>query len=244
MNGLLGRKVGMSQVFNAETGDLVPVTILEVGPCTVVALKTAERHGYSAVQLGFDQVADEGTAAGNGKEEEEKGQGTEETTKEAKPRRRRSRRRLSRPLRGYFDAAKVSPQKHLRELRLKDGEDTQGLSVGSELRLADVFKDVEKVDIQGVSRGKGFAGVIKRWHFSGGGGSHGSMFHRAPGSIGQSSYPSRVFPGMKMPGRMGGEKVTAKNLRVIEVDAAQNMMVVQGAVPGGKGTLVIVIKSD
>ncbi len=231
----------MSQVFNAETGELSAVTVLELGPCMVVALKTSDRHGYDAVQLGFGEMAGEPTAVADKTEDKE---AATADSADKKKNRRRSKRRPNRPQQGYFKAAGCSPRRYLRELRLVDEQDSQGLSVGSELTVGDIFKDVKMVNVSGVSKGKGFAGVIKRWNFSGGRATHGSSFHRAPGSIGQSASPSRVFPGVKMPGRLGGCKITARNLRVMEVDEAQNLMVVRGSVPGSVGELIVVCKAE
>jgi len=202
--GILGKKIGMTQVFR-EDGQVVPVTLLKAGPCVVVQRKEPVKDGYHAVQLGLLEFA--------------------------KP------RRITRPLAGHVKKAGVEGVKFLRELRLGPGDDD--LKTGDRV-LVDQFKPSDKVDVIGVSKGRGFAGLVKRHHYRGGDASHGSMFHRAPGSIGASSFPSRVFPGLKMAGHMGVARVTVRNLEVIEVDADENVLVVKGAVPGPNGGYVVV----
>ena len=203
--GILGRKVGMTQVFN-DQGQIVPVTVIEAGPCSVFAVRTPEQNGYSAVLLGFQAV---------------------------KP------HKLSKPLKGFFDKAGVSPQRKLQEFRMPT---TEGYEVGQEIK-ADIFEPGEVVNISGVSKGKGFAGVVKRYHFAGAQQSHGtSVVHRRPGSSGSISYPGRVFPGKTMPGHMGSEKVTVKNLVVVAVDVENNLILVKGAVPGARNSLVTLYK--
>jgi len=200
MKEILGKKIGMTRVFE-ESGDAVSVTVLEAGPCPVVALKTKDKHGYNAVQLGFGAL-------------------------------RKSR--INKPIAGHFKKAGVEPTQFLREVKT----DEEGLEVGSVLKV-DMFKEGQKVDVTGVSRGLGFAGTMKRHHFSGANKTHGQSDRwRAPGSIGQSSYPSRVFKGMKMSGRMGNERVTTLNLRVVKIIEEENLMLVKGAVPGNKGSMV------
>jgi len=221
----------MSQVYDQETGEMSAVTVLEIGPCTVVGIRTSERNGYDAVQLGFGEVKQAKEAKASGEDKAEK------------PARRKRKGPLNGPKRGHFKAAACEPKRYLRELRLANGDEAQALTVGSEINVGDVFSEVQLVDVRGVSKGKGFAGVMKRWNFSGGRGSHGSNFHRKPGSIGQSASPSRVFPGVKMPGRMGGQRVLSRNLRVLEVDANHNMMVVRGSVPGAAGEVIFVRKA-
>jgi large subunit ribosomal protein L3 len=201
---MIGRKLGMTQVFGAS-GEVIPVTVLKAGPCVVVQRKTAAKEGYEAAQLDLVEFV--------------------------KP------RRVSQPLAGHYKAAKVEPAKVLREVRLTEGDETK---VGDRIMAADVFKVKEKVDVIGVSKGRGFAGSVKRHHFRGGDASHGSMFHRAPGSIGASSFPSRVWPGMRMAGHLGHGRVTVRNLEVVQIDADDNLLVVRGAVPGPKGTLVVI----
>ena len=201
--GILGRKVGMTQVFD-EQNRVVPVTVIEAGPCRVVQLKTPERDGYSAVQLAFG---------------------------ETKP------RRLNKPELGHLNRASVPPSQYLAELRV---DDTSAFEIGQLLR-ADLFAAGERVDITGISKGKGFAGVMQRHNFKGQGASHGNhKKHRAPGSIGACATPSRVFKGTKMAGRMGGEQVTTLNLEVVEADAERELLLVKGNVPGPRGGLVLI----
>jgi large subunit ribosomal protein L3 len=202
--GILGKKIGMTQVFRAD-GQVVPVTLLKAGPCVVVQRKEPVKDGYGAVQLGLLEFA--------------------------KP------RRITKALNGHVKKAGVEGVKFLRELRLQPGD--EGLKMGDRV-LVDQFKPNDKVDVIGISKGRGFAGLVKRHHFRGGDKSHGSMHHRAPGSIGASSYPSRVFPGLRMAGHMGVDRVTVRNLEVIEVDAEENVLVVKGAVPGPNGGYVVV----
>jgi len=201
MKGLLGRKLGMTQVFD-EAGRAIPVTALRVGPCTVVQRRVPEKDGYSAIQVAFEPVKE---------------------------------RRLNRPLRGHFARAGVKPARVLREFRVIGNVDYQ---VGQELKV-DMFKPGERVDVTGTSKGKGFAGGVKRWGFGRGPMAHGSKYHRGPGSL-QSRDASRVFPGRKLPGHLGAERVTVQNLQVVKVDAEHDLMLVRGAVPGPRGSLVVV----
>jgi large subunit ribosomal protein L3 len=196
MEGILGRKVGMTQIY-VEDGTAIPVTVIKAGPCLVVQRKTKDTDGYEAVQVGLV---------------------------EDKP------AKVNQPLGGHFKKAGVAPVREVQEFRLADGED---VNPGDEVR-ASIFEEKQWVDIVGTSKGKGFQGVMKRHNFAGGRSSHGSMFHRAPGSIGSSAYPSRVFKGMRGTGRMGGERVTVKNLQIVKIDADQNLIYVRGAVPGPK----------
>jgi large subunit ribosomal protein L3 len=202
LKGLLGRKVGMTQVY-AEDGRLVPVTVLEVGPCTVIQTKTKATDGYAAVQLGFEPKKEKHTP---------------------------------KPLVGHFKKAGTTPFRVLREFRVEDAE---SMKPGQVLTL-ELFKPGDLVDVTATSKGKGFQGVIKRHHFAGGPATHGSMFHREPGSIGQSSFPSRVIKGHKHPGHMGAKRVTVQNLKVVEVKPEEHLLLVQGAVPGASGGHVIV----
>jgi large subunit ribosomal protein L3 len=202
MEGILGRKVGMTQIFVAD-GTAIPVTVIKAGPCLVVQVKTADNDGYEAVQIGLV---------------------------EDKP------AKLNQPLAGHFKKAGVAPLRRVEEFRLDSGEE---LKAGDEVK-ASMFNEKDYVDVVGTSKGKGFQGVMKRHNFAGGRGSHGSMFHRAPGSIGSSAYPSRVFKGMRMTGRMGGERVTTKNLQIVKVDAEQNLIYVRGAVPGPRSGYVAI----
>ena len=202
MIGLLGRKVGMTQLFD-EGGHPIPVTVLQVGPCVVTEVRTKEKDGYTAVQLGFLEKKEKQT---------------------------------TQPLMGHFKKAKTTPKKFIREIRT---ESVEGLEVGKELKV-DHFEVGEFVDVEGISIGKGFQGVVKRHHFRGGPKSHGSMFGRVAGSIGASSFPSRVVKGMRMPGQMGNQRVTLQNLKVVKIDSENNLLAVKGSVPGTEsGCLVI-----
>jgi large subunit ribosomal protein L3 len=199
--GIIGKKLGMSQVFDGR--ELIPVTVIQAGPCKVVQKKTVEKDGYEAVQLAF---------------EEEKKQG-----------------RVTKAIAGHFKKCGTAPHRFLREFRMSGYEQGQDVKV-------DIFKKGELIAVSGVSKGKGFAGVMKRHNFAGGPGGHGSMFNRAPGSIGASAYPSRVWPGKKLPGHMGAATVTVKNLQIVEVRPEQNLLFVRGAVPGGDNALVLITK--
>ena len=205
--GILGKKIGMSQVFRPD-GQAVPVTLLKAGPCMVVQRKTPTTDGYDAVQLGLVEFV--------------------------KP------QRINKPATGHLKKAGAEGAKFLREFTLGPGDDD--LKPGDKV-LVDQFKPKDKVDVIGISKGRGFAGLVKRHHFRGGEATHGSMFHRAPGSIGASSFPSRVLPGMRMAGQMGHSKVTVRNLEVIDVDTEDNVLVVKGAVPGPNGGYVVVRRS-
>ena len=208
IKGILGKKLGMTQIFTEE-GDVVPVTVIQAGPCRVVQVKTKENDGYEAVQLGFDEI--------------------------------KKQKNVTKPLLGHFKKASLPPFRFLREIRVDGIEDVP--KVGEEVR-ADIFSKGEKVSVTGISKGKGFQGVMKRHGFHGGPGSHGSMFNRAPGSIGQSSFPSRVWKNKGMPGHMGSERVTVKNLEVVDVRKEQNLLIVKGAVPGATGGYLIIRKSE
>ena len=205
--GILGKKIGMTQVFRAD-GQAVPVTLLKAGPCMVVQRKTPTTDGYDAIQIGLIEFV--------------------------KP------ARINKPKTGHLKKANVEGAKFLREFRLRPGDNDY--KPGDKL-LVDEFKPSDKVDVIGVSKGRGFAGLVKRHHFAGGEGSHGSMFHRAPGSIGASSFPSRVVPGMRMAGHMGDAQVTVRNLEIIDIDVEDNVLVVKGAVPGPNGAYVVVRRS-
>jgi large subunit ribosomal protein L3 len=207
ISGLIGKKLGMTQIFDAN-GKVVPITVLQVGPCLVTQIKTKNRDGYASVQLGLVEPL---------------------STKHGR-----------KPLLGHFKKANVPPLKKMKEFAIVD--EKAELQMGQRFKV-DLFSAKEKVDVIGISKGKGFAGVIKRHHFRGGAATHGSMFHRAPGSIGGSSYPSRVFPGMRAAGRMGGDRVTLRNLTVVDVDAENNLMLVEGAVPGATGSYIVVRKA-
>jgi large subunit ribosomal protein L3 len=204
---LIGRKVGMTQVFG-DDGNHVPVTVIQAGPCTVLGLRTRESHGYDALQIGF------------------------ETRK----------KNVSKPAAGMFKKLNVAPMRVVREVRLEKSEQVQAYQVGQAL-TAELFMPGELVDVVGVTKGKGFQGGVKRFGWSGGDSTHGSMFHRAPGSIGASSDPSRVWPGHRLPGRMGSVQRTVLNVSVVRVMPEQNLVLLRGAVPGANGSLVMVRKS-
>lgn len=203
--GMIGKKIGMTQLF-ARDGKLIPVTVIQATPSTVVQKKTVAKDGYNAVQFGFESIED---------------------------------RKVNKSRAGHFKKAGVSPVRHLREFRL---ENTGELEIGQNVDV-DTFKPGDKIDITGISRGKGFAGGVKRHHFKGGGATHGSMHHRAPGSIGASSFPSRVFKGQRLPGHMGQDRVTVSGLVVIDVKKEQNLLLVKGAVPGGKNGILLIRNS-
>ncbi|NLY43019.1 MAG: 50S ribosomal protein L3 [Clostridiaceae bacterium] len=199
---ILGRKIGMTQLFDEE-GKLIPVTVIEAGPCTVVQKKTVENDGYSAVQVGFIN-----------KEE----------------------RKVNKPEKGHFDKAKVSYKRYLKELKLENADQ---LNVGDEIKV-DIFTAGEKVDVSGISKGKGFAGAIKRWGSHRGPMAHGSGYHRGAGSMGAATDPGKVFKGKKLPGHLGATKVTIQNLVVVRADAERNLLLVKGSVPGPKGGLLVI----
>ena len=200
MKTLIGKKVGMTQIFD-EKGNVIPVTVIEAGPCNVVQVKTVETDGYNAIQLGFG------------------------TVKEHK---------VNKPVKGHFAKAKITPMKHLREFRV---EEVSSVKVGDEIKV-DTFAQGDSVDIQGITKGKGFQGVIKRHGQSRGPIGHGSMYHRRPGSMGPTSTPGRVFKGKKLPGHMGVDTVTIQNLQVVAVDLDKNALLVKGSVPGNKGSIL------
>jgi large subunit ribosomal protein L3 len=197
--GIIGTKLGMTQLFDQESGRVTPVTVIEAGPCPVVLVRTVEKDGYEGVQLAYGAVKE---------------------------------RKLSRPEAGHLKHAGVAPHRHLIEIRGADG-----LSVGDTVTV-DAFAAGDQVKISGTSKGKGFAGTVKRHHFGRGPVSHGSHNIRQPGSIGASAYPARVFKGMRMSGRLGGKRATQRGLRIVEVDAERNLLMVAGAVPGATGGTV------
>jgi len=199
---ILGKKVGMTQIFT-EDGNVIPVTVVEAGPCVVVQKKTEERDGYNAIQVGFG------------------------TIKENK---------VNKPTKGHFNKAGVEYRKYLKELKLENSDQYEP---GQEIKV-DIFAQGDHVDVSGVSKGKGFAGVIKRWNQHRGPMSHGSKYHRGPGSMGAATDPSRVFKSKRMPGHMGHENVTVQNLEVVKVYADRNLLLVKGAVPGPKGGLLVI----
>jgi large subunit ribosomal protein L3 len=206
VQGIIGRKVGMTQVYG-DDGRAYPVTVIEAGPCVVVQRKAKDKDGYSAVQLGLVE-------AGKAK-------------------------KVTKPMKGHFDKAGLPPCRVLREFRVGDGTEVK---VGDKVSVG-LFAAGDTITVSGVSRGLGFQGVVKRHHFRGGAATHGSMFHRAPGSIGASAWPSRTLKGMKAAGHMGSERVTVRNLKVVRVDADNNLLVVRGSVPGAGGGIVVIRKS-
>lgn len=199
---IMAKKIGMTQVFT-ESGTLVPVTVLEAGPCVVVQKKTAENDGYEAIQIGFVDA---------------------------------KAKHVTKPAQGHFDKAGVTAKKYVKEFRL---EDVSAYEVGAEIK-ADVFAAGEKVDASGVSKGKGFQSTIKRYNASRGPMGHGSKSHRVVGSMGSSATPSRVRKGKKMPGHMGSENVTIQNLEIVRTDAEKNLILIKGAVPGAKGSILVI----
>ena len=199
---ILAKKLGMTQIFD-ELGKLIPVTVVEAGPNTVIQKKTVEVDGYSAVQVGFIDIKD---------------------------------KKANKPAKGHFSKAGVSPKKYLKEFKLDNASE---MNVGDEIK-ADIFEAGEKVDVTGISKGKGYAGTIKRWGTHRGPMTHGSGYHRGPGSMGACSNPGRVMKGKRLPGHMGVDKVTIQNLTVVKVDAEKNIILVRGGVPGPKDGLLII----
>ena len=197
---ILGRKIGMTQVWD-DDDNVVPVTVIQAGPCTVSQVKTKETDGYDAVQIGFGDI---------------------------------KAKKVNKPMAGHFAKAGVEPMRYLREVRVEDASEYKP---GDQVTVAD-FAEVKSVDVIGTSKGKGFQGTIKRWNFHRGPMTHGSRNQRKPGSIGQCAYPARVRKGLHMAGHMGDERVTVKNLKLVRVDTDQNLLLVKGAVPGGKNALV------
>jgi len=210
--GILGKKVGMTQLFDSK-GDVHPATVLQAGPCVITQHKTQTRDGYDCAQIGLVEFVKES--------------------------------RLTKPMKGHLDKHSLPPVKFVREVPLeveeKGATDGDGLKAGARV-LVDIFESEKFVDIVGVSKGRGFQGVVKRHHFGGGPKSHGSMF-QITGSIGSSAFPSRVFKGMRMSGHMGHERVTVRNLRVLGVDKEDNLLVVEGSVPGPNGGYIVITKA-
>jgi len=201
LNGILGKKLGMTQIFD-ERGTLVPVTVVEAGPCVITQVKTVEKDGYEGVQVAFGDIKE---------------------------------KRVNKPLKGHFAKAGAAPKRHLHEF---DAEDLSQVSVGQEIK-ADIFKAGDLVKVTGTSKGKGFAGAVKRYHFHGGDMTHGSMIHRKPQS-GGATDAARTFKGVRRPGRMGNEQVTQRGLTIYRVDAFRNLLLIEGALPGANGGLVII----
>lgn len=205
MCGIIGRKLGMTQIF-LEDGTICPVTVVEAGPCTVIQVKNQQKEGYEAIQLGFDPIPE---------------------------------KKLNRPQRGHFQKAGEGVSRITKEFRV---EDTKNYQLGQQISL-EIFQVGDRVKVTGVSKGKGFAGVMKRHGFHGGPATHGSMFHRAPGSIGASAYPHRVFKGKKLPGHMGNQRVTVAGIQVMEVREDKGVLVLKGAIPGSKNSIVTIHQS-
>jgi large subunit ribosomal protein L3 len=206
ITGIIGKKVGMTQIFDAD-GTVHPATVIKAGPCVIVQAKTAQADGYEAVQLGLVEDAPA---------------------------------KVGKPLAGHYKKANVPPTRVRREVRVAAGGDAA--KAGDQV-LVSIFANGDRVDVIGTGRGKGFQGVVRRHHFAGGAATHGSMFHRAPGSIGASSFPSRVVKGMRAAGRMGGGRVTVRNLQVVRVDPEHHLLIVQGGIPGAPSGYVIVRKA-
>lgn len=207
VEGLIGKKIGITQSFDEE-GNVYPVTVIQAGPCAVFQKKTEEKDGYSSVQIGFIEKKDP--------------------------------KKTNKPLTGHCEKAGIAPPRILREFRFLEKADVK---IGDQF-FADIFEKGEKVHVTGHSKGKGFAGVFKRWGHHGGKGSHGSMFHRRPGSIGASAYPSRVVKGKKLPGHLGDNKVTVRNLTVMQADKENNLLVVKGSIPGANGGYLLIKKAS
>ena len=197
---IMAKKVGMTQIFS-ENGEIIPVTVLEAGPCNVIQIKSPQKEGYSSIQLSFGKIKEQN---------------------------------VNKPIKGHYAKSEVTPQRKLREFRLEDISD---YAIGQEIK-ADIFEAGERVDISGVSKGKGFQGNIKRHNQHRGPMAHGSKYHRAVGSMGGSSDPSRVFKGKNLPGQMGNVNCTVQNLEVVKVDAEKNLLLIKGAVPGSNGSIV------
>ncbi|MBI1807999.1 MAG: 50S ribosomal protein L3 [Ignavibacteria bacterium] len=206
MTGILGKKIGMTSIFD-EKGESIPCTVIEAGPCYVAQIKTKDKDGYEALQLGFQD---------------------------------KKERLTNKPLGGHFKKASITPKRLVREFR---GFDVTKFQLGAEIKVDALFSQGDVVSVAGQSKGRGFQGVVKRHHFGGGSKTHGQSDRvRAPGSIGSSSYPSRVFKGMRMAGRMGGDNVTVKNLRVIQVIPESNLLLIRGSVPGYNNSYVEILK--
>jgi large subunit ribosomal protein L3 len=208
VTGIIGRKVGMTQVFDAD-GTVHPATVIKAGPCVVLQAKSAQVDGYEAVQIG---LVEERPA------------------------------KVGKPLAGHYKKAGVPPTRVRREVKVAAGDAGEAPKAGDQV-LCSIFADGERVDIIGTGRGKGFQGVVKRHHFAGGAATHGSMFHRAPGSIGASSFPSRVIKGMRGAGRMGGKRITARNTKVLRVDPENHLLIVEGGIPGAPTSYVVIRKA-
>jgi len=203
--GLIGRKLGMTQIFKPN-GEAIPVTVIEAGPCVVIAKRSVEKEGYNALQLGFGSV---------------------------------KAKKVNKPLMGIFKKIGVEPKRYIREFRV---DSVEGFEVGQEIRV-DIFKEGERIDVTGISKGKGFAGPMKRHGFSGGPASHGSAFHRYGSSLGAHTEPGHVFKGKRMAGHMGSVRVTIQNLEVVKVYPERNILLVKGSVPGSRNSIVLIRKA-
>jgi large subunit ribosomal protein L3 len=223
VRGILAKKIGMTQLFD-ELGRVVPVTVVQAGPCVVVQRKTQDKDGYEAVQLGLVEV--------------DRPLKVPPRTESGWRRRAKGRRRVSWPLLKHFDKAGVPPTRFVAEIPVDAGD---AVAMGDAV-LVEIFQPSDQVKVIGRSRGRGFQGVIRRHNFRGGRATHGSMFHREPGSIGSSAYPSRVLPGLGMPGHMGDRQVTMKNVKVVKVDAERNLLFLKGGVPGARNGFLRIVK--
>lgn len=204
VKGLIGKKIGMTQVFTDE-GKVIPVTVIKAGPCLVVQKKLKENNNYIKIQLGLVEE--------------------------------KKIKNINKPKRGHFDKAKIPPTKVLREFFI----DEDNLKIGDTIKV-DIFEENERVNVVGISKGKGFQGVVKRWNFAGGKATHGSMHHRRPGSTGMCAYPGKMIKGKKLPGRMGGKQRTIKGLSIVKVDVDNNLLLVKGAIPGFNGNYITILK--
>ncbi len=207
MEGFIGKKLGMTQVFD-ENGNLIPVTVIQAGPCYVTQIKTSEKDGYTAIQVGFDACRE---------------------------------KVLNKPIKGHLKKGNVGPVRVLKEIRVKE-EEIENYKLGQEIKVSEVFKKGELVKVTGYSKGRGFAGAMKRYNFGGGRDSHGAKYHRKPFSIGMHTDPGRVFKNKRMPGHYGTEKFTIRHLRVVDVDSDKNFLIVRGAVPGARNGYVFIRK--
>ena len=206
IEGLIGKKVGMTQIFTDE-GTVIPVTVIKAGPCLIVQKKEMKGADFKKVQIGFVEE--------------------------------KKVKNINKPMKGHFDKAKIPPVKVLKEFRFTGDDINTGDSV-----KADIFEGVDTVKVIGVTKGKGFQGVVKRWNFGGGKASHGSMHHRRPGSIGMCAYPGEVIKGQKMPGRMGGKRKSVKGVKVVKIDIENNLILLKGSVPGFNGNYVYIVKDS
>ena len=206
INGIIGKKLGMTQIFS-DDGRVIPVTVIQAGPCLVVQKKIRENNDHMKVQLGLVEE--------------------------------KKVKNLKKPLKGHFEKAKVPPTRLLKEFTI----DSDDINVGDTIKV-DIFEEKEKVSVVGITKGKGFQGVVKRWNFAGGKATHGSMHHRRPGSVGMCAYPGKVLKGKKLPGRMGGKQKTVSGLNVVKVDVENDLLLVRGAVPGFMGNYVSILKGS